>query len=474
MTLPRRSAQPPSIAFGVAVGLGCIATTALGDDGNPFLLQQVRALIRTSPAAGHEDHWLALARSCVGIDTMPGVPPLLGAAPAGDAEPFSLWRDRPGAIAHPDATGLCADPLAPAVNPVRNLLDLGERTLGMRTDLYEALVWQAASDTLPGERSTAGAARFNLRIDTLLFRNDGEGMGRLTAQFRDNELWPSASAATAVGTGSVSDLDEIASGDPTTLNRLTYAQTFLDDRAMVVLGKLSMNDYILNNMFASDETRQFLSRPFDGNSTWPVSFQDHALGAAIASLPTDWLFANACVADAGSTASPWIETNFDEGYAVAAETGLLASVAGLPSRLSFAWCGTNASSATVDDGNGPGAWGNAYGATAQVLVAPEVAVWAQWTRCERNVAASALDEVAVGTTIDDCFGRAGEGCGIALAWTNPTDTSLNEQVLLEAYYRVQVTGSLQVSLDGQVLMPSASPEVDDPTVVGALRAVWRF
>jgi hypothetical protein len=39
---------------------------------------------------------------------------------------------------------------------------------------------------------------------------------------------------------------------------------------------------------------------------------------------------------------------------------------------------------------------------------------------------------------------------------------------------MQVTGSVQVSLDTQILMPSANSGVDDPTVIGSLRVVWRF
>jgi hypothetical protein len=33
---------------------------------------------------------------------------------------------------------------------------------------------------------------------------------------------------------------------------------------------------------------------------------------------------------------------------------------------------------------------------------------------------------------------------------------------------------MQLSLDAQVLMPSADAGVDDPTVVGSVRVVWRF
>jgi hypothetical protein len=37
-----------------------------------------------------------------------------------------------------------------------------------------------------------------------------------------------------------------------------------------------------------------------------------------------------------------------------------------------------------------------------------------------------------------------------------------------------VNGSLQLTLDAQLLAPSASELVDDPVLVGGVRAVWRF
>jgi hypothetical protein len=56
-----------------------------------------------------------------------------------------------------------------------------------------------------------GAARFNARIDALLFRVENEGMGRFTMQFRDNQMWPSTEQSMERSVGAISDLDEIAS-----------------------------------------------------------------------------------------------------------------------------------------------------------------------------------------------------------------------------------------------------------------------
>jgi hypothetical protein len=411
--------------------LACGAHThpAHADTGDPFPLQQLHETLRLQPAAGAEGRWLDLARANIGLDVMPGFQ--------------SIFDGKP--------------------------LD------GVRTDLYGAFVWQAASDTLPGERSTVGAGRINLRADALLFRTEGSGMGRVTAQIRVNGVWPDLSDSMQGSTGAISDLDELASSNATALSRFMYSQSLFDDRAMLSAGKISANDFVLANVFANDESRQFLAQPFDGNSVWPISFQNHALGLGLVSLPTDWCFLNGFVVDAASSETPWLGDAFGEGFAASAEFGLLAEVDGLPARLSFAWCGTDANSDTLANlAPRDGLWGNAYGALAQVLVAPKLALWAQWSACDENVSSDATAEYALGTTIDDCFGRKGDGCGAAIAWSEPADGALDDQILLECYYRLQVMKDLQITLDGQVLMPSANPGVDDPTVVGSLRAVWRF
>jgi len=275
-----------------------IAGVALADTGDPFPLQQLHETFRLYPDATDEARWRRLSRACIGFDVMPGY------------------------------ESIFADTLADG-------LEKGLEK-GLRTDIYAAAVWQAASDTLPGAEWTIGTGRLNLRADALLFRNEGEGMGRFTAQVHLNGVWPNLSDSIAASTGSITDLDELQSRHASSLSCLGYTQSFLDDHLMLSAGKINPNDYVLTNIFANDESRQFLAQPFVGNSTWPVSFQDHSMGAGMLSLPTDWCFLNGFVVDAAGTQSAWLGDEFGGGYAVSGEFGLLAQVEGLPARLSFA------------------------------------------------------------------------------------------------------------------------------------------
>ncbi|MFM7052283.1 MAG: carbohydrate porin [Planctomycetota bacterium] len=402
---------------------------ARADTGDPYPLEQLHETFRMHPEAGDEARWQKLSRACIGLDVMPGYDSSFA----------------------------------------------GDIARGLRTNAYAAFVWQAASDALPDERSTIGAGRLNLRVDALLFRHEGEGMGRVTAQVHVNGVWPDLSDSMQASTGAITDLDELASRHPSTLSRLAYTQTFFDDRLMLSIGKIGPNDFVMSNLFANNEASQFLAQAFDGNSVWPVCFQNHTVGAGIVSLPADWCFLNGFLVDAAGTESPWLGDAFGDGFAVSAEAGLIGELEGLPVRLSFAWCGTDATADTVSDrDSGDGLWGNAYGSIAQILIQPKFALWAQWSASNRSVASDAASEVAIGTTIDDCFGRAGDGFGAAIAWSTPTDETLDDQILLECYYRLQVAKGVQISLDGQVLMPSATAALNDPTVIGSVRAMWEF
>jgi hypothetical protein len=53
----------------------------------------------------------------------------------------------------------------------------------------------------------------------------------------------------------------------------------------------------------------------------------------------------------------------------------------------------------------------------------------------------------------------------AIAWSEPTNADLQEQVLLQSDLRSRVTGSMHFSLDVALLMPSVSRELDDSAVV---------
>ncbi len=435
-------------------------------------IAQMRAAYRLHDLYGAQAAWLSKARSFISFDTMSEVHPLFGGAPS--TAPFSFSAARNGELAHPAAVGAFDDPCGFFVTPSRNALAALRDDFGLRMDLYEAAIFQAASDTLPSARSSAGAARFNARADLLLFRTEGEGMGSFTAQLRQNNRFPTHDSSLTESVASPVKLDSLASGEATVLSRFFYAQSFLDDRVKVTVGKLNPNDYIALNMFASDETTQYLAQQFDGNDVFPLAFNNQSEGVALQALLTDWLYLDAVVTNAQGAVERGLNFSFAEGLQVSAETGVLFEWLDRPGRVSFAWCGSNAVASATDGSIEEVPWGNSYAFIAQYYAQNDLGVWFQWAWGERDIVLTSTNEGGLGVTIENAFGRKGDGCGIAAGWSTPKKEGRTTQGMLEAYYRMQVTGSLQVSLDAQVLLPTTTNELSEPTVLGAIRAVFRF
>ncbi len=483
-TLPRPSWSESlsTLALAAMAVLPAIASAKTNADGDARShLHAFRTNNALRDGDGDDALWMAQARAFIGFETMSGVEPLFGGIHPSGAIDWSAPRLSPQG--HAGAVGIFTSPLQPVINPVRNGLQAARDGLGLRTDIYEAVSFSAVSDTLENTRTSAAAARFNARADVLLFRNLGEGIGVFTAQLRQNNRWPAQGANLSASVGSPSDINEIESGVDTKLARLEYSQSFLDERLKITIGKLNANDFIAMNLFASDEVTQFLAQPFDGNDVLPIGFQNYTEGIALQSLLTDWLYFDGVFASAAGVNDPLIEFDFASGFTAMAEVGVLldlemAGLKGQSCRLSAAWAGANTNSAMVNQNASPDIWGNATAFTAQYFVRPEVGLWAQCAMAEEDVASTATAQFAIGLTMDNCFGRIGDGFGVAMSWTEPLDVPggapLGNEGLFETYYRMQVTGSSQLSLDAQLLLPAADARIDDATIVGTVRWVFRF
>ncbi|MFM1868033.1 MAG: hypothetical protein RL591_1441, partial [Planctomycetota bacterium] len=186
--------------------VGELERPAHAEEDSNAELRELHRVFRMGPDVGNEALWRSKVRGFINFDTLSGIEPVFTESRV--TKPFSWSDPRDGPMAHPSAIGAFDDPLSFAVTPVRNALAWG-REHGIRADIYEALAWQAASDTLRDTPSTAGGARFNARIDALLFRNAGEGQGHVTVQFRQNNQWPQSDGNISNSVGSPVYLNEI-------------------------------------------------------------------------------------------------------------------------------------------------------------------------------------------------------------------------------------------------------------------------
>jgi len=72
-----------------------------------------------------------------------------------------------------------------------------------------------------------------------------------------------------------------------------------------------------------------------------------------------------------------------------------------------------------------------------------------------------------GVAIDDIFGQSKDRIGIGYTWSEPADPMLDNQQVIDAYYRVQLTREIQIGPTLEVTFdPVRNPSEDRVTVWG--------
>ncbi|MDD2711200.1 MAG: carbohydrate porin [Verrucomicrobiae bacterium] len=431
-----------------------------------------------APAEKKKIHFLTSSldetRTAAGIDRMDGVRPLVGGAPL-ETKPFDLLAPALPLKEYP-RDPLAADPMKPILRPIRNCGLFLKDHAGMQFDFRNATLYQMASEAMSHCREDGGCNRMLVRLDQKLWDLQGAGVGKMVTQFSHYEAVGSG-AEEGIQVGSDVTLDALW-GQPgrTKLCYLRLEQGILDDRIRFVAGKMNPNNYILNSPFIGDEDTQFLAGPFDGCTALPRGFQGYLPGVAALTTPMAGLYANLVATSplGGKERDTGFQTVGDGLWWFAAEAGLATSFLGedRPGKLGVAFNRTNCGTNTTDEDTA--VCGNAFAATAIQHLTPDLGVWLQYASTERELS-STVREISAGVSLDKPFGRRGDGWGIAMGSSEPADASLPVQTTMETYYRIQLTQSIQLTPDLQLVMNPSYADGDNKTiVVGGLRLLVRF
>jgi porin len=75
--------------------------------------------------------------------------------------------------------------------------------------------------------------------------------------------------------------------------------------------------------------------------------------------------------------------------------------------------------------------------------------------------------VNAGVAVDDIFGQSKDRIGIGYTWSEPANPTLDNQRVIDAYYRVQLTREIQIGPTLEVIFdPVRNPSEDRVTVWG--------
>ena len=408
------------------------------------------------------------------------------------------WKPQPTPLGRSEIDPLLGSPLSPIMSPVRNLESYLTDTTGLNFGIYYTLLYQHVTDPVADRPRDLGTGRLDVNVVWNLWQSPGNGSGHghthgpggpshdghgligvLVRQGQQIGVPQNRTTRDSVGsTQGLNSLYQGPDGGPATLNLLYYQQGILDDRIVVSAGKLHPNQYIGLNFWANDESRQFLAGPFDGIQTLGSGQGGYQLGVAGQAVLGDEVFMNAIVVDALGTPQTMFSTLSDGYVWSAAEVGWLLPVDeerfGGPSALSLIWAGSNLDELTTP-GRRERRWSNGLALQFQGHLTSDLGVWAQGGVAAKTFSETTA-EVSVGLGYESPFGRRGDLIGLAYNWSKPSKLLATErsQNLVEAFYRIQLTGSLQLSPDIQVVFDPGDRPGSETVFVFGLRLTTDF
>ncbi|MSR41069.1 MAG: hypothetical protein EXS10_04115 [Phycisphaerales bacterium] len=381
------------------------------------------------------------------------------------------------------------DPLLPgpfedAIRPLRNLEQYLYEGLSTSTNIYYTLLLQGLSRTIDDPSGSAyqrwsGTGRLDVNLQTVFAKPAGLGTSTLQVLFRDGVVFAesgSYSAATAAGT--FFNPNSLNMSDHASLNILAMQQGFLDDRLVLTVGKMPPNSYFLLNYFADDESAQFLNGSLDGNDVFQPGQGNYCPGLVVQGIPCDDLYVNAGIFDIADNSTTALENIDERLYFAALEVGWTPGDSLYVTRYS----------ATIAVSNQGRDWESTgekqtnvmFGLLAQKRFDNDLAPFVEYA-IGSEVNATASMELSIGLGVFSPLGRTDDYAGIGWSWAQPTSSygdlaPTNDPPstsVLEAFYRVQLTNSMQLSPDIQLLCNPANG--DDSTVVAfALRLKTQF
>jgi len=391
-----------------------------------------------------------------------------------DPSSWNLFTPAPLPPGTPGHHPLLGAPLAYPLAPIRNTRNRLYAD-GIKIDLYDLLVYQRVTRTIDDAEPDSLFNRFDLSVHFRTWEMPDQGSGILTFAFRaTNDVLDTPPPSEAVG--AFSPLDVVASRTSFLIKRLEFTQGFVDDRVSLTIGRGNPNDCIASNLYAWDETRQFMAATFDGGN-YPVGYSGYLPIVSLQVIPRDGLYLTGAVTSGRSLPDQLFTTIGDGLYWCAGEVGAViqAGDENLQGRYSVTLMNSNTGNETVDRSTRVS--GNAMALVAQQQISNTAAVWSQYLLSSGEIG-PAEQEFTLGLSIENLPGRADDGFGIAVGWSRPSDSAYpgwRERLQLETYYRLQLTESLQLSPDFQVLSRPADPSAEDrPVYAFGLRLLTTF
>lgn len=455
------------------------------------------------------------------VTLMEGVDPLFPFRKKPTAwDPFA---PRPLPVNHDKMKPLLPDPLEIFMRPIRNSEAWTQDNLGLSWNIYYTLLYQYATRTVrkqpppdPNEYygRSAGTGRLDLNLNWNIFDVPDIAHGQIGVLMRSGVVIGQPGdyqAGAAIGSIPVNP-DALYWGNNTSLCLAYWQQGFGNDNFVITAGKIHPNQYIALSRIANDESTQFISGVFDGLNTLGPNLGNYAPGIAMQWVPAGGFYCNGVIVDAQGGPNTGFNSVGNGNWWMAGQIGwvpkfknangdeLVGNWAVFAALTNYGVVDSKSLSLTALApgvipppqpvvqtqfiGNsltlGPGvqageADGYGFGLMIEQQITPEISVLAEYGLSNNDLSPvrEAMNLVAGFTSP---FGRNDDMIGVGLNWTVPSDlykNSRREEVMMEMFYRVQITASMQLSPDVQILFRPATGE-DRPVAVFGVRLRTQF
>ena len=379
----------------------------------------------------------------------------------------ALHASEAGTQSPADASGetttalISPDPLAPVLKPLADFESWLDTELGLSLEFGYTLIFQTATDAEGQDELLSGsydiAGEWTLADDkswgshAVGFTVEG---GRPIGSNRDEDL--SANIGTLLGINDDLDSQEIA------MTELWWSYRSADERFSLSIGKLDQTSYLDANRVANDETAQFLASPLVNNPA--IAFPDNGLGINMSIAPHESWYLSGAVHDAYASAG---ETGFgtigDDGRFYAVEAGVMPVFGERGGAYRFMLWHSD-----TDELDSTG-----FATSFDQEIADDLILFSRYGY-DHGEATDFEHFVSGGIGVEAPFGRADDLIGLGVAWGEPHDDSLAHETLAALFYRVQLTDSIALTPDVQLIVnPRGDRHADTVGVFGVrMQAVF--
>jgi porin len=354
------------------------------------------------------------------------------------------------------------DPLQPLHRVWERVTRRLRQTIGLDLGLNYTGLYQRADKALPRQQTEAGGGDLDFFGRWDLHNRGGRWPGALVffteTRHRYTEIPPSdlgGAIGSLWGTTNAFTTQDYA------LTQLYWEQGSREDRLVYRLGKMDPDTIYDRSRYVS-ANEAFLSQAFSATLAMPVP--NTGLGGAVAISPITNTYIVGGVHDANGAKTSFGEIEKGELFA-AIELGV-APRHGKPGAGLYhvtLWHSDEREEANIPSGRG-------IALTLQQELGPDGDIVPFFRYSYGDGGATPVRQaIALGLGLEKPFGQNNDLIGIGFSWGQPTDSTLQDQYVLEAFYRLQVTPHTNLSPDIQVIFNPAKNPAEDSITVGSIR-----